>query len=375
LAGCSDSPNSIGTNLIKTDEKFVIADDTLYTVKDTVFNVSSLNGYGINTVVGKSNDVEAVAWLRFISGTLKDSLKSCTIDTVQLHLTVSYTWNAPTLPGEYQIFEALSGWSQTGATRDSLPMMQIGTNVLGRITDTLSVNKEIVVPLDSTAMRRWIATLTDSGAAPMHGFVIKAKPGTTPGAFGYYSSTAVAGFPRLVVHYVGTNGVRDSLSFIISEDTFIASAQTSINPTELEVRAGVSTWSKLQFNVSELSKAAIINNATLQLTQKSSGSRLGAGTPDSLYAFLSKAGGSVSTIDSSYRLLGRRKTNTSTTDPVYVFTVTQYLQFMIASGTPYDGIVVHAAYNNASIDHMAFYSSKEADQTKRPALFVTTSKK
>ena len=150
LAGCSDDTNSVGNKLIKASEKFVIADTSLQAVRDTVFNVSYPNGYGTNTVIGKTNDVESMAWLRFVSSTLPDSLKSCTIDTVQLHLTVSYTYNTPLPSSEFQIREALSGWTEAGAIRDSLPMMQIGTTVLGRIRDTLSLYREIVVSVVST---------------------------------------------------------------------------------------------------------------------------------------------------------------------------------------------------------------------------------
>jgi hypothetical protein len=378
LVGCSDDTNSVGNKLITSNDKYVIADTTFIAVKDTVFNVSSVNGYGPTTVIGKTNDVEAKAWLRFLpalaSGTLPDSIASCTIDTVQLHLTVDYTWNAPASPAQYEIREALSGWTQAGATRDSLAMLQIGQSVLGRIADTLSVNREIVVTMDSTAVRRWITYAKDATASPMYGYVIVPKPGTTTGAFGYYSSTSSASYPKLVVHYSGTNGVRDSLTFIYSEDTFIASAQATTAP-ELEVRGGVSTWSKLIFDVSSLSKAVIINNATVELTQKSSSTLLGVGAPDSVYAYISKAGGTVSTIDSTYRLLGKRKDNTSSVDPVYVFTVTPFIQYLIAPGSPYDGIVVHAAVNNGAVDHMVFHSTKDPDATKRPRLLVTSSKK
>jgi hypothetical protein len=373
LVGCSDDTNSVGNKLIQANEKFTIADTTFQAVMDTAYNVSYPNGYGTYTVAGKTNDVEAKAWLRFTSSALADSLGSCTIDTVQLHITVGYTYNNPAPYSEFQIREATTGWTQGGATRDSLPMMEIGTTVLGRISDSLLTGREIVVPLDSTSARRWIRSINDTLAARMYGYVIMAKPGTAPGAFGYYSSTASSYYPKLVIHFVGTNGVRDSLSFIYSEDTFIATSNVTTT-RNLEVRGGVSTWSKLQFNVSSLSKAAIINNASLELTEISGSTTLGVGTPDSLYAYIAKSGGTVATIDSTYRLLGKRKDTTTTVDPVYVFTVTPYIQFLIAPGSPYDGIVLHAAYNNGSLEHRMFYSMEAADPTKRPRLVVTSSK-
>jgi hypothetical protein len=374
LVGCSDDTNSVGNKLIKPGDKFTIADTTLPAVKDTVFNVSSLNGFGATTVVGKTADLEAKAWLRFNYGLVPDSLGSCTIDTVQLYLTVNYTWNAPASPAEYEVREALSGWTQAGATRDSLPMMQIGTTVLGRLNDTVSMNKEVLINLDSTVVRRWLTFLNNPTAAPMYGFVIVPKPGMLTGAFGWLSSSSSTGMPTMVVHYSGRNGVRDSLTFSSSEDTFIASANVTTNP-ELEVRAGVTTWSKVQFDLSSVAKAAIINNAVFELTQKSSSTLLGVGSPDSIYAFISKSGGPPSKIDSTYRLLGTRKLNTSSVNPVYDFSVTSYIQFLITPGTPYDGIVIQAAFNNGSVDHMVFSSTKDPDPTKRPRLLITSSKK
>ena len=374
LAGCSDGTNSVGNKLINPNEKYVIADTTLFAVRDTVFNVASVNGYGGSSIAGHTADLDAKAWLRFLAASIPDSLKSCTIDTVQLYFTVSYTWSAPASPAAYEIREALSGWTQAGATRDSLPSLQIGTTVLGRITDTLSLNREVVVMLDSSTVRRWFTFVNDATQPATYGYVIVPQPGRTTGAFGFLPSTATTGFPKLVVHYYSANGTRDSLTFSSSEDTFIASANVTTT-SDLEVRAGVSTWSKLQFNVSGLAKAAIINNASLELTQKSASTLLGVGTPDSVYAYISKAGGIPSSIDSTYRLLGTRKANTGSVDPVYVFTVTPYIQFLIAAGTPYDGIVLHAAYNNMSVDHMVFSSSKDPDVTKRPRLLVTSSTK
>lgn len=372
LAGCSDNANSVGNKLINPNEKYVIADTTLYTTLDTVFNVSAPNGYGAMTVAGKTSDMEAKAWLRFLPQTIADSLGGCTIDTVQMHFTVAYTWNAPAAPAEYEIREAITGWTETGLSRDSLPTMQIGTAVLGRITDSLLLGREIVTILDSTSARRWITfALNPTTATPMNGYVIVPKPGMTTGAFGFYSSTSSTLYPTLVIHFA-KNGVRDSLVRTVSEDTFIATANVTSKP-QLEVRGGVSTWTKVKFDVSGLSKSAIINNASLELTGDPSGILIGNGTPDSLYAFLARNGTGPNIIDSTYRLLGKRKDNTSTTAPVYVFTVTPYLQYLIAPGSPYDGIVLHAANNTACVDHLTFYSSKDPVAANRPRLVVTSS--
>jgi len=373
MVGCSDDTDSVGNNLINPNEKFSIADTTLFAVRDTVFNVSSANGYGGSTVAGKSADMEAKAWLRFVPGTVPDSIKACTIDSVEMHLTVAYTWNAPVTGAEFEVREALSGWTQGGLTRDSLSLTQIGSTVLGRIADSLVLNRELTVLLDTTSARRWITWALDATQPVMNGYVITAKQGTTPGAFGFYSSTSTSLYPEIVIHYYDKTGKRDSLTVTTSEDTFIATSAVTTQP-RLEVRGGVSTWSKLAFNASGLAASAVINNATLELTQDPSATLLGTGTTDSVYAFLSRTGGGPSLIDSTFRLNGKRKTGTSPASPVYEFTVTKYMQYLIAPGSPYDGIVIQAGYNTACVDHMTFHTSKDADPAKRPRLLLTYSK-
>ena len=71
--GCSDNTNSVGNKLIKASEKFVIADTSFQPTRDTVFNVSYPNGYGVFTVIGKTNDVESQAWLRFVTSALPEA--------------------------------------------------------------------------------------------------------------------------------------------------------------------------------------------------------------------------------------------------------------------------------------------------------------
>jgi hypothetical protein len=374
MAGCTDNVNSVGNKLIGSNEKFIIADTTLGAVSDTVFNVSYPNGAGATCVIGKTNDVEAKTWLRFLTGALNDSIRTCTIDSVELRLTVSYTWNAPAAPGAFEIHEGLSGWTSAGLTRDSLASLQFGGAVLGQITDSLTLGRQLHILLDTATVRTWITTGLDAAVQPKFEFVIFAKPGTTPGVFGYYTSAGSStNYPTLIVRY-HKNGVRDSVYAVTSEDTFIASAAPTTQP-ELEVRAGVSTWSKMRFDVTSIPQSSIVNNATLELTQKSSATQLGVGTADTLYAYIAKKGTTPQSIDSTYRILGRRKDNTTSVDPVYVFTITPYIQFLITPGTPYDGIVLQAGSNIASVDRMTFYSSKDPDATKRPRLLITTSKK
>ncbi|HLP16509.1 MAG TPA: hypothetical protein VK470_09650 [Bacteroidota bacterium] len=373
--GCTDNVSSVGNALIGSNERFIIADTTLVGVSDTVFNVSAANGYGGSCVIGKTNETNALAWLRFTSTAVKDSLGACTIDTVELRLAISYTWNTPGTPAEFEIREALTPWTQEGLTRDSLSAAQYGTAVIGRITRTLAVNDTIVIPLDTATVRRMLAyAINPSSAAPFYGFVIIPKPGTTTGMFGYHTSNGSSTvMPTLTVRF-HKNDNYDSLYFKYSEDTFVASAKATTNPV-LEVRGGVSTWSKITFDLNQIPKESVINNATLELTQISASTQLGVGTPDSLFAFIARKGTDPSSIDSTRRIVGVRKSGTTSIDPVYVFTITTYAQLMIAPGSPYDGIVLHAADNSGSVDHMTLYSSKDPDASKRPRLLVTASKK
>lgn len=381
--GCTEEPNSVGNNLIDDKDKFLLRKDSLTAVSDTTFNVAVVNGYGSSMLVGKTSDAEAKTLLKFDYSTILDSLKTATFDTAYLRITVNYTWKTP--PSQCEIHEVLSPWSYNSITKDSLPSLQIGTGVVGTISDTLSYSKETYVKLDTTIVRKWIATYLDSSKPRFQGFALQMKSGSSSSGFSgiYPMNTSSTVAPLLRIKYTSKSGRRDSLDFYAGQSTFLATVNYTPQQSSIEIRGGVAIRSRVRFAFSDSLKQSkpTINNALLELTQYNTPSQLGVGTADTIIATLGIKATSQApdTSNTSIYVYGKRKDGPSTTNPVYIFDVTKIAQIWVndtaKTHIQNEGIVLRTAADNSSVDRMVFFSSKDADVSKRPKLYLMYSKK
>ncbi|HTR81358.1 MAG TPA: DNRLRE domain-containing protein [Bacteroidota bacterium] len=391
LMGCSKAPTPVGINLFPNNEKFAAHDTTLGAIGDTTIHVSSVNGGGGSVLVGNQSSVDCKGLLRFYV-TIPESLTSVQIDSAELSLTVSYSWDAsvPATPSAFDVKEVTTPWSAVSVTVDSLNglgLVQTNSSPFVLTSqDTLVPGKILTAQIDTSLIRRWITISADTADTLTPRFFSLAIV-TDPA----YSNVGVWGFsefgsstpPNLVIIYE-KDGIKDSVYINVGESTFLATGPSLSSSSDLQVQGGISVRSKVFFDKSALMKAisdsivstkAIINNATMMLTLDPASSLLGAGSEDSLVAYL--AGSPVSpeypdSIQAGDFAYGYRQ-DTSQTNNVYVFNVTTMAQQWINSPSNNFGVSLRALNDNGSVDKLSFFSVK--DSTKAPKISITFTKR
>ena len=376
IAGCSQDPASVGTKLIPGSEKFSAHDTSIIAIRDTTFKFAGVNGGGASVLVGNYSSVDASALLQFFT-TIPDSLTTVHIDTVKLSLTVSYTWNTGTAPQEFIIREVTTPWSAGTVTVDSLATLNFAPTASNSFTnkDSIAAGAVVTALVDSSLVRKWINITEDTSKARFFSIALVTKPGlTNTGIWGFWQfGTSTP--PSLKVLY-SKNGVRDSLEFISGSGTFLATKIPFAPSGYIETQGGISVRSKVNFNLKPISDSigrAIVNNATMELTLNNQLSQIGAGSPDSVLAFIGGSDARPDSVSTAYFAIGYRKDAAQTTNSVYTFSVTSMAQQWINNPSTYQGIVIRSISDQSSVDRLLFYSSK--DSTRAPKLFVTYTKK
>jgi hypothetical protein len=373
IAGCSEDPASVGTKLIPGSEKFSAHDTSIIAIHDTTFKFTGPNGGGPSMLVGNYSSAEATALLQFFT-TIPDSLTTVHIDTVKLSLTVSYTWNMATVFPDFIIREVTTPWSSATVTVDSLASLNFSPTLPGSVAnkDSIIIGNVVTARIDSSIVRKWINITVDTSKPRF--FSIALKPGgTNTGLWGFYQFGTSAP-PSLKILY-SKNGVRDSIDLNSGSGTFLATKTPFLPSGFIETQGGISIRSKINFNLKPISDSisrAIVNNATMELRLDTASSRLGAGSPDSVVAFIGGSDARPDSVSRDYFAVGYRKA-LQTTDIVYTFNVTSMAQQWINNPSTYQGIVLQSITDESSVDKLSFYSSK--DLTRAPRLFVTYTKK
>lgn len=371
IAGCSQDPASVGTKLIRGNDKFSAHDTSIVAIHDTTFKFVGPNGGGGNVLVGNYSSVDATALLQFFT-TIPDSLTTVHIDSVRLSLTVSYTWNMRTAQADFIIQEVTTPWSAASVTVDSV--LNFNPRLPGSIAgkDSISIGKVVTAQIDSSIVRRWINITVDTSKPRL--FSIALKPGITNTGIWGFSQFGTITPPSLKILY-SKNGVRDSIDLNSGSGTFLATRIPFLPSGFIETQAGISIRSKINFNLKSISDSvgrAIVNNATMELTLNNAESQLGAGSPDSVLALIGGSDARPDSVSTAYFAYGYRK-DTSQTHIVYTFNVTSIAQQWISNPSRYRGLVLHSITDPSSVDKLSFYSSK--DPTNPPRLSVTYTKK
>jgi hypothetical protein len=320
--------------------------------------------------------VDATALLQFFT-TIPALLDTVQIDTVKLSLTVSYTWNMGSTPAEFVVREVTTPWSAATVTVDSLATLNFAPTLSTSITDkdSISFGKVVTAQIDSSLVRKWINITKDISKPRFFSIALVTKPGmTNVGIWGFYQFGTISP-PSLKILYHSKDGVRDSIDLNSGSGTFLATKTPFLPSGFIEIQAGVSIRSKINFDLKPISDSisrAIVNNATMELTLDSAASQLGAGTPDSVLALIGGSDARPDSVSTAYFAFGYRDAS-QTSKIVYTFSVTSMAQQWINNPSTYQGVVLRSITDESSVDKLSFYSSK--DLTRAPRLFVTYTKK
>jgi len=306
------------------------------------------------------------------------------IDTVRLYLTVNYSWSTPvpTPSATYDIKEVQTPWSAASVTIDSLPGLSLATTNSTPISvtsqDTFTVGKILTSQIDTSLVRRWITIAADTADTLTPRFFSLAVEAhrllVNTGIWGFDGFTT--GTPPSMVVIYEKNGIADSVTFSTGEATFLATGPPLPSANYLEVQGGISVRSRIRFSMKPVSDSvnkAIINNATLQLTLNNPAKILGLGSEDSLLAYFSGSDTPPDSVISTDYAYGYRQDTASTSNSIYVFSITAMAQQWLNSPSNNFGVAIRAINDNESVDRLVFYSIK--DTVRAPKISVTYTKR
>lgn len=371
---CSDSPSSIGSNLLSQDLINVLQLDS---VKDSLFQSSSVSKKVIalsnanRLLLGKKANVEAgilIKFLIYFADSTKQQLlnNEITVTSAKIEFTKNYTFGDSAAQIDYNVYKINSSWS-TGFTSDSLSLLSFDANDVSfskTFSDTINS-----FYFDNQIALSWLKANADTNLAAVNGLYIK------PSA----NSEKIIGFQALSVEDVPIPALKiviqkgevytDTVRFFPSIDISVVSGSLPDVGTEnFGIQSGLNSEARLFFDLSSLPEGIVVNYAQLTLTIDTLKTVTGSSYTNSLRVnYLTD---SVSLlIDSSFALFLDREHNT------FKGSVTSYIQRALVENNN-QGLLVAASDKLNGVEIFAIKGSNAINFDERPKLqIIYTSKK
>lgn len=371
---CSDSPSSIGSNLLSQDLINVLQLDS---AKDSLFQSSSVSKKVIalsnanRLLLGKKANVEAgilIKFLIYFADSTKQQLlnNEITVTSAKIEFTKNYTFGDSAAQIDYNVYKINSSWS-TGFTSDSLSLLSFDANDVSfskTFSDTINS-----FYFDNQIALSWLKANADTNLAAVNGLYIK------PSA----NSEKIIGFQALSVEDVPIPALKiviqkgevytDTVRFFPSIDISVVSGSLPDVGTEnFGIQSGLNSEARLFFDLSSLPEGIVVNYAQLTLTIDTLKTVTGSSYTNSLRVnYLTD---SVSLlIDSSFALFLDREQNT------FKGSVTSYIQRALVENNN-QGLLVAASDKLNGVEIFAIKGSNAINFDERPKLqIIYTSKK
>lgn len=368
---CSDSPSSIGSDLL-TDDNIIIGGIDSY--KDSINQRSSYFrdiislGSSSRLFLGKKNNLEASILLKFYY-VLPDSLSSpakndsLVVIQAKVRLQKGYLFgkNDESQPLDYTVHRVNSNWT-VGYTQDSLSMLNFD---LSDISSDRSFSDTLYsFLLNTDEALRWIKETADTSLSQSKGIYIQPSQSSQKIVGFEAFSQGLTNFATLETIVETLNGQRDTIYAALIADVSILKENTPlVFEKKLVMQSGAGYMSKLFFDISAIPKNAVINNAELILTKDTLSSVLGDDFTKELAAFF-VTDSTANSLDSTISV------TLSPNDSIYSGLITSYVQRW-QSGESNQGLQIVPAGLIEGLELFILEGSDAVDISKRPRLKIT----
>lgn len=372
LISCSDSPSSIGSDLLSGDEIEVLLLDS-YT--DSLEQTSSYFrekislGNSNRLFLGKKNNIEASVLLRFfylLPDSFKQSILNDSITVIQAKVKLSKAYlfgsNDESLPLDYTVHKINSNWTITSFNEDSLSLLLYDASDLSNdrsFSDTLySFN------LDNNLALTWMEETADTAISGNKGIYLKPSSNSEK-IVGFEAFTqSLSNFATLETIVQRLDGLVDTLyASLVGDVSVIKENFPIVSPENIVIQAGLASLGKLNFDLTRIPKNAVINHAQLVLTKDTTQSITGSTFKNSISAFLVK--------DSTGNELDSTLSVTlSSTGNTFSGLITSFVRRW-QSGESNQGVLLVASGLLEGLELFTVHGSNAADFSKRPRLKIT----
>ena len=371
---CSDSPSSLGSDLLSQDLINILeldsAKDSLFqsaSVYKKVIELSSAN----RLLLGKKDNIEAgilIKFLIFFVDSIKQQLTNneLSVLSAKVEFTKNYTFGNSTVPIDFSVHKINSNWS-TGFTSDSLTLLTYDANDISfSKTFSDSING---FNFDTQTALNWLKASADSSIPIDNGLYIKPA----------MSSEKIVGFQALTIEdlpipllkiIIQKTGVySDTLSYFPSVDLSVVSGSLPDVGTEnIGIQAGLNSEARLFFDLSSLPKDIVVNYAQLILTVDTIKTITGSSFTNSVRVNYITDSTNLA-IDSTFSLFLDRDGST------FKGSVTSFIQRTLIESNN-QGLLLSASDKLNGVELFAIKGSNAAALAERPNLqIIYTSKK
>ncbi len=368
---CSDSPTSIGNNLLASD---FLTINKIDSYQDSIGQTSVYYKTGVKLsdsprlLLGKYENVEASSLIRFavvLPDTIKSAFNNSTLNilSAKVYLTKVYNIGNASSQLNYSVHFVTSGWTSFGFNADSLPNLQFDNNDIGSnktYSDTL-----YTFDVDNQTINSWFTAASSTPIQNNKGIYLIPDPASTE-VIGFEATNDVefTGIPRLSIT-VQTGSLIDTLNFYSIEDVSALAGDKPVVPDgDIAVQGGLVVNSRIKFDLSFLPKGAVINKAQFTVYVDSSATKTGDNFSNSLVAYFARDSVETS-YDTTSSITLNRSGNYFTGD------IAKFIQSIVSGYHDNNGFILAAGSQNLGIDIFALKGSDASDASLRPRLVIT----
>ncbi len=368
ISSCSDAPTPIGANLLGNDyisSKTINSVDNSISQTSTYFHQVLSLGASSMLLLGSVNNVEASTLIKF-GITLDDSISSdinnnsinVTSAIIQLHRT--YAFGDTLSAFDFSVHKVNSEWS-SNFTEDSLSGLQYDAEDLAtqkEITDTLTnvtISKELIL--------EWLQSTADTSLPSQNGIYLIPAQGLNH-IIGYQALTSdYVDYPAISVVIEKPGVYIDTLTFYDNFDVSIVNGNLpSLSTGNIPIRSGYVIFSRLFFNMPDLPKDAIINNAELTLNIDTLETVVGTNYFNTIDAYFLFDSTNTDSLSSSYISLARDGSQ-------FTGSITSFVRQWVRGIN--NGIILTTGNPLNGVELFAIKGSNSANLNDRPLLKIT----
>jgi hypothetical protein len=368
---CSDSPTSVGENLIPDQDKINFAQYDSFTEdtpqKSFTYKEKLKLGIAEKVLLGKSSVGEASLMYKYwiyMDDSLLTRIKNneLIVTSAKMEMKTAYKFGDANAYFDFSVHQIRSPWTQDGFEEDSLKSLQYdASDVSLKRTITDSV---ITVDLKPSVVTEWLKYKKDTTLTRNYGLIFKPKTGTN----------RIVGFDAVV-----TDGSSDNIlmTFIVEraavnyKDTIYVSpfwdvhtlvGTKPVSDNHMFLQGSMGLRSVLSFDISKLPRNIILNKAILELSVDPAQTLDGTPASDSIIVQTLKDSVTKKlTSDSLYYVYLKRTGN------VYSGDIAWMIQKWI-KGDANQGIQLALPDEYFSASRIAIYNSNETNKALRPRL-------
>lgn len=379
IAACQDDPGPIGSSLIP-DSDLVVIDSldnsnfnfelAIKTFKDDSVDVGSSNTLLLGNYDGINSSI-LIQYYIFLADSLSDALDEngdgLVVMDAWVELDRRYSIGDETADFDFTAHKIARQWAPNDFTNDDLqallPEIETGADLKTSVTMGDSI---MAFHFDTDVALDWIKNSYDTTLAKNYGMYITPTASTAK-TLGFYglSSANVDNISRMKMVIQKHGEFIDTVTSTVSGDVHVNSwTDRVVVPGQRLLQAGIPQRSMLSFNLENLPKDIIINNAKLVLHIDDTASDFGDPEFTTLYSQV-LADSTEYNVDTDYGTIQFAKDGDTFTG-----NITTYVQYW-QNGLENFGLKFYIANDIGTVSKVVLYGPDNSDPALVPELVIT----